>query len=164
MNGKWARAYPPSLGRWGVIVWEAAGLAYLHWTTARLVDLRDDAGWMLAVIFALVWAAGSWQVVHMGLYLNAGAVRIRGIFRTRTVPWADIQTVTVEDIVYRAGPLRIPAGKTVILTLYHGDRLNTAMWQQGMDFHRRPQMFRTVQQDLRRRVADHAGRTAGSDS
>jgi hypothetical protein len=36
MDGEWARAYPPGPGRWGVIVWEAAGLTYLHWTTVWL--------------------------------------------------------------------------------------------------------------------------------
>ena len=156
MNLEWVRAYPPSPARWGVVVWEAAGLAYLHWTTVRLFGPREDAGWVLAVTFALVWAVGSWQVVRMGLYLRTDALRIRGVLRTRTVPWSAIEAVTVEDVVYRAGPCRIPAGKTVILILRRGDCVNTAMWERGMDFHRRPQVFRAVYRELRRRIADDA--------
>jgi hypothetical protein len=154
MNLAWVRAYPPSPARWGVVAWEAAGLAYLHWTTVRLFGLREDAGWVLAVTFALAWAAGSWQVVRMGVYLSTDALRIRGILRTRTVPFEAIEAVTVEDVVYRAGPCHVPAGKAAILILRRGGRVNTTMWERGMDFHRRPQMFRTVCRELRRRIAD----------
>ncbi|MBU2670973.1 PH domain-containing protein [Actinoplanes bogorensis] len=148
MNGEWARAYPPSAGRWGVIAWEAAGLAYLQWTTVRLFELGSVAAWLLAVTFGLAWAVGSWQVARMGLYLSDAALRIRGVFRTRTVPWSAIGAVSVEDVAY----WRIPAGRAVVLTLRDGTRLNTSLWERGMDFHGRPQMFRSVCRDLRRRI------------
>lgn len=156
MNAEWARAYPPSPARWGVVAWEAAGLAYLHWTTVRLFGLPHDAGWLLALTFALAWAAGSWQVLQMGMYLSADALRIRGVFRTRTVRWSTIRAAAVEDVAYRIGPYRLPAGKTVVLILQEGNRVNTAMWAQGMDFYRKPQMFRTVYSELRRRITESA--------
>ena len=152
MNAEWSRAYPPSTGRWVVIAWEAAGLTYLHWTTVRLFTLGDATGWLLAAALAVTWAAGSWQVARMGLYLSDAALRIRGVFRTRTIPWPSIAAVTVEDVTYRAGPLPVPAGRTVMLTLRDGTRLNTAMWRRGMDFHNRPQMFHSVCQELPSRL------------
>jgi hypothetical protein len=148
MNEEWERAYPPGSGRWMVIAWEAAGLAYLHWTTVRLFDLAGAGVWVLAAVFAVAWAAGSWQVTKMGLYLSRDALRIRGVFRTRTLVWAGIERVTVEDVHY----WRVPAGKSVILTTRAGERVDAAMWEQGMDFHRRPREFRAVCQELRRRV------------
>ncbi|GAA4605495.1 hypothetical protein BJY16_005411 [Actinoplanes octamycinicus] len=155
MVDDWARAYRPARARWGVIAWEAAGLAYLHGTTVRLFDLDADGSIPLAVVLLLTWIAGSWQVVRMGVYLRAGAVRIRGVMRTRTIPFADIAEVSVEDVVHRVGPLRVPSGRTVFLVLRDGTRVNTAMWQRGLDFHHRPRLFREVCRELRDRVAPH---------
>ncbi|GAA4949796.1 PH domain-containing protein [Actinoplanes utahensis] len=154
----WVRAWQPARARWAVVVWEAFGLAYLHWTTARLFDLGTDAAVLLAALFLLVWAAGSWQVARMGVYFSEHAVRVRGVLRTRTVPWADVDGVFVDEVVHRAGPLRIPAGKTVFLALRDGGRVNTAMWEQGLEFHHRPQLFREVCRQLRQRAVPRSGR------
>ncbi|MFI1993031.1 PH domain-containing protein [Actinoplanes sp. NPDC020271] len=164
MNGRsmveeWARAYQPARARWAVIVWEAAGLAYLHWTTARLFGLGADLSVALAVVFALVWVVGSWQVLRMGVYVSEHAVRVRGVVRTRTIPWAEIDGVAVDDVVQRVGPLRVPAGRTVVLALRGGGQVDTAMWERGLDFHHRPQLFRDVCRELRDRVPAAHSRT-----
>ncbi|MBM2615210.1 PH domain-containing protein [Actinoplanes sp. LDG1-06] len=157
MSENWQRAYHPGAGRWGVIAWEAAGLTYLHWTTVRLFDLGSAAGWVLAVTFALAWAAGSWQVGKMGLYVSDTGLRLRGVVRTRTVEWVAIEAVTVEEVVERVGPWRVPAGRTIMLTLHDGRRLNTAMWERGLDFHGRADVFRAVYQELRDRIRTPVG-------
>ncbi|WP_127507674.1 PH domain-containing protein [Actinoplanes solisilvae] len=164
MSPEWDRAYAPAAGRWAVIVWEAGGLAYLHWTTVRLFDLGSTAAWALAGFFAVLWVVGSWQVRLMGLYVSPAALRLRGVIRSRTVPFGEIAAVTVEEVVHRLGPWRIPAGRTVILTLRDGVRLNTAMWERGLDFHRRPAEFHAVYQELRRRIADPVHRRMSSRS
>ena len=154
MSGDWTRVYPAGPGRWGVIAWEAGGLAYLHWTTVRLFALVPTASWLLAATFALTWTVGSWKILRMGLYLSPGSLMIRGIIRTRTIPWTKIATMTVEEVTYRVGRWLIPAGKSVILTLNNGQRLNAAMWEKGMDFHSHPQTFKSACQTLRYRI-DH---------
>ena len=152
MNREWSRAYPPGAGRWGVIAWEAGGLAYLHWTTARLFDLPDAAAWALAAAFLLVWLLGSWRVVRMGPYVSGDALLLRGVFRSRTIPWTDIEDAAAEEITHRLGAFRVPAGRAVVLTLRSGERVTTSVWEKGLDLHRRPDLFGQVCRELRARV------------
>ena len=159
MDAEWSRAYQPSAGRWAVIVWEAGGLGYLQWTSVQLFDLSMGASWLLASTFTVLWIVGSWRIINMGLYLSNCGLLISGIVRNRTIAWESIERMSVEDVTYRLGPLHIPAGKSVIFTLRNGDRVNASMWEKGMDFHSRPQVFRMVCHDLRSRISSASVRS-----
>lgn len=144
VKSEWHRPYPTGRGRWLVVGWELAGLAFLGWTSARLYDLAGAQVWLLTAALAAVWVVGSYRIIRMGVYVNGAGVRIRGLLRSRTLRWSDIDGFALDQPVYRLGGFRLPAGMTVLVRHRDGRYSNTSLWAQGIDFHRRPRLFREV--------------------
>jgi len=147
----WERPYRPGAGRWLVIAWEAVALALLAWTTVRRFDLTGPGVRMLVGVLAAVWVIGAWRILRMGAYVGAGGLRIRGLLRSRTMRWQDIEHVRLHKAAHRIGPWEIESGLTVLIERRDGSTVNTELWAQGVDFHSRPKLFRAVYQELRNR-------------
>jgi hypothetical protein len=151
MADAWTRPYSPGTGRWIVLGWEAASLAVLGWTTARLFDLTGRSAWIMVGVLAAVWLLGCWRILRMGVYVSSRGVRIRGLLRDRTLHWHHIRHIWLHEAKHRLGPVEIPSGLTVLIERSDGSVVNTELWAQGVDFHSRPSVFRAVYHDLRRR-------------
>ena len=154
MSRSWSRPYEPGRGRWWVLLWEAGALAYLHWTTSRMLGLTDEPALALAALLAVVWAAGAWRIHRIGLYTSDDGVMVRNLLTTRKLAWHQVGQITVEPVVHRLGGFTIPSGKCIMLRRTNGARVNTSLWEKGVDFHARPEVFRALYQDLRDRHAD----------
>lgn len=145
------RPYEPGSGRWLVIAWEAVALAMLSWATVRQFDLMGHGVRVVACLLAAVWVVGAWRILQLGVYVSAEGVLIRGLLRTRVMPWPEIATVRIHRATHRLGPWRIESGNTVLLDSSDGETVNTELWEQGVDFHARPKVFRAVYQEIRTR-------------
>jgi hypothetical protein len=144
MKSPWSLPYTPGRGRWLIVGWELGGLAFLLWTTARLFDLNRPGTVLLGLTLVMLWVFGSWRILRMGVYLNERGVHLRRLIGSRTIEWTEIERIIVDDV----GPL---LGRTVVLELRDGSRVNTALWAKGIDFHDRPGVYRQVYADLRER-------------
>lgn len=147
----WVRPYTPGVGRWLVIGWEAVALAALGWTTVALFDFGLHASRLTFVALALCWLLGSVRIVRMGVYLGGRGVRIRGLLRSRTVKWHEIEHIRLHRSIHKFGGWEIPSGMTVLIERQDGEMINTELWAQGVDFHSRPGVFRAVYHELRDR-------------
>jgi hypothetical protein len=154
MRLNWHRPYPPGRGRRIVVAWEFASLAILGWTTDRLFALSPQGALLLGLALAVVWVVGSWRVMTMGVYVSDSHLRIRGLVRTRTFAWSEIEGLRLHQATHRLGGLTLNSGLTVLLDLRDERQVNTALWAQGVDFHARPELFRDVFHDLRLRHAN----------
>ena len=149
MDEIWTRPYKPGPGRWLVIAWEAAALAFLAWVTVRQFDLSGHGLKLVACTLAAVWVIGAHRILLMGAYVGATGLRIHGLLRSRTMPWRDVANVRLHRATQRVGPWQIEAGMTVLIERRDGSMVNTELWAQGVDFHSRPRTFRAVYQALR---------------
>ena len=147
----WERPYPPGSGRRLVIGWEAAALAFLAWTTIRQFDLTGSGSRLVSAALAVLWIVGACRIRWMGTYVADGEVRIRGLLRSRTLRWSDVAEVRLHEVRHRVGPWSIDSGLTVLIERRDGSTVDTELWARGVDFHRRPEMFRAVYQELRGR-------------
>jgi hypothetical protein len=147
----WVRPYTPGTGRWLVIGWEAVALALLAWTTIRQFDLTGPGVRVLACTIAAIWVVGAWRILRMGAYVGPGGLRIRGLFRSRTLRWQEIEHVRLHRAVHKVGPWEIESGMTVLIERHDGGPVNTELWAQGVDFHSRPKVFQAVYHELRNR-------------
>ncbi|WP_433381954.1 PH domain-containing protein [Actinoplanes sp. CA-142083] len=154
MPRSWTRPYEPGRGRWWVVIWEAGALAYLHWTTSRMLDLTGALELGLAAVLAVVWLAGAWRIHRIGLYTSDAGIMVRNLLTTRKLGWQEVDQITVEPVVHRVGGFAIPSGKCIMLRRPNGARVNTSLWEKGVDFHARPEVFRALYQDLRDRHAE----------
>jgi hypothetical protein len=151
MDEAWTRPYPPGPGRWLVIAWEAAALAFLAWVTVRQFDLAGHDVNLVAGTLAAVWVIGADRILRMGAYVGAAGLRIHGLLRSRTMPWREIAQVRLHRATQRVGPWEIGTGMTVLIERRDGSLVNTELWAEGIDFHARPSLFRAVYQELRAR-------------
>jgi hypothetical protein len=151
VTSAWVRPYAPGRGRWLIIGWELGGLALVDWTTVRLFELAPRPAAMLTAALALLWLVGSWRIARMGVYVSEYGVRTRGVVGSRTLRWTQIEHITLDQVVYRVGGLRVPNGTTVVIKCRDGVWVNTSLWVQGIDFHARPHVFREVYHGLRER-------------
>lgn len=151
MSDSWVRPYTPGTGRWLVIGWEAVALGLLAWATVRQFDVTGFGVRVLACVFAAVWVVGAWRILEMGAYVGAGGLLIRGLFRSRTLRWHDIEHVRLHKATHRVGRWQIESGMTVLIERRDGTVVNTELWAQGVDFHSRPTVFRAVYHELRDR-------------
>jgi hypothetical protein len=147
----WVRPYTPGTGRWLVIGWEAVALGLLARTTVGLFGLAGPGARALTVAIAVIWAVGVVRILRMGVYVSTDGVRIRGLLRTRTLRWRDIAFVRLHSACHRIGRWEIPSGMTVLIERKDGSMVNTELWAQGVDFHRRPTVFQAVYHELRER-------------
>jgi Bacterial PH domain len=150
VNETWERPYQPGAGRWLVIAWEAVALALFSWTTIRKFDLSGSGIRMLVGVVAVVWLVGACRILRMGVYVGPG-LRIRGLLRSRTMSWRDVEHVRLHKATHRLGPWEIESGLTVLIERRDGSTVNTELWAQGVDFHSRPKLFRAVYHELRDR-------------
>jgi hypothetical protein len=147
----WIRPYTPGNGRWLVIVWEALALLFLTWATVEQFDLIGHGMRAVAGVLAVLWVIGSWRIMQHGVYVSAEGVLIRGLFRSRVVPWHEIEGVRLHKASQRLGRWEIDNGMTVVIERHDGATVNTELWAQGVDFHSRPKLFRAVYQEIRNR-------------
>jgi hypothetical protein len=151
VSDSWARPYTPGTGRWLVIAWEAVALALLAWTTIGQFDLTGHAIRVLCCVIAAVWVIGAWRIVQMGAYVSTRGLRLQGLFLSRTLRWDQIEHVRLHKATHRLGPWEIESGMTVLIERRDGTTVNTELWAQGVDFHRRPAEFKAVYHELRNR-------------
>ncbi|MEV6600354.1 PH domain-containing protein [Actinoplanes sp. NPDC051346] len=151
MGNEWVRPYSVGTGRWLVIGWEAVAFGLLGWASIGLFELTGVGIRVLAVLMAAVWVIAGWRILEMGVYVSPGALRIRGLLRTRTLRWDDIAHVRLHRHANKIGRWELEGGMTVLIERRDGSTVNTELWAQGVDFHRRPQLFREVYHELRNR-------------
>ncbi|MBG0565250.1 PH domain-containing protein [Actinoplanes aureus] len=151
MGENWIRPYPPGTGRWLVIGWEAAALAFLTWATVQHFDLIGHGVRAVAGLVAALWVIGTWRILQHGVYVSADGVLIRGLMRSRVLRWREIAGVHLHRATHRVGPWKIESGMTVLIERHDGATVNTELWAQGVDFHSRPKLFRAVYQEIRNR-------------
>jgi hypothetical protein len=151
VSDSWVRPYTPGTGRWLVIGWEVVALGLLGWTSVGQFDLTGHGIRVLAVVLAAAWGIGAWRILQMGAYVGADGVRIRGLFRSRTLRWQQVRNVRLHKATHRLGPWEIESGMTVLIERRDGTTVNTELWAQGVDFHSRPKVFRAVYHELRDR-------------
>jgi len=149
----WWRPYSPGRGRWLIIGWEVGSLAFPHRTTVPMYSLGGVGAKALAMALAVLWLVGSWRIVRMGVYVSHYGVRVHGVLRSRTLGWAEIDEFVLDEPDYKLGRLLVPAGITVLIRHRDGTYVHTPLWAKGIDFHRRPRVFREVYGVLRERHA-----------
>jgi hypothetical protein len=159
MNNAWMRPYAAGRGRWLVIAWELGGLAFAGWTTAQLFDLGPGPTRVLAGALALLWLVGSWRIMRIGVYVSESGIRIRGLARSRTLRWTEIESFALDEVIHRLGGFELPRETTVRVRCRNGRVVSTPLWAQGIDFHASPGTFREVYHGLRERHL--AAQTAG---
>ena len=151
MSDSWVRPYTPGNGRWLVIAWEAVALALLGWTSVDQFGLTGRGIRVLACAIAALWVIGAWRILRMGAYVSTDGLRIRGLLRSRTMQWREVENVRLHKATHRLGPWEIESGMTVLIERRDGTTVNTELWAQGVDFHSRPKVFRAVYHELRDR-------------
>jgi hypothetical protein len=151
VNETWERLYEPGTGRWLVIAWEALALAMLAWATVRQFGLTGHGVTLVACGLAALWVVGAYRILQMGTYVADHGVRLYGLLRSRTMRWPDVAHVRLHKATHRLGPWEIESGMTVLIDRHDGKTVNTELWAQGIDFHSRPTLFRSVYQELRLR-------------
>ena len=151
MHQSWVRPYSPGRGRWLVIAWEAAALAFLTWTTIRLFDLTGPGVRVLSAVLTAVWLVGSVRILRMGVYVAPERLLIRGLVRSRILRWHDVAQVRLHRATHKIGRWEVESGMTVLIENRDGVTVNTELWAQGIDFHSRPTVFQAVYRELRNR-------------
>lgn len=151
VSDSWVRPYTPGNGRWLVIAWEAVALALLGWTSVDQFGLTGRGIRVLACAIAALWVIGAWRILQMGAYVSTDGLRIRGLLRSRTMQWREVENVRLHKATHRLGPWEIESGMTVLIERRDGTTVNTELWAQGVDFHSRPKVFRAVYHELRDR-------------
>jgi hypothetical protein len=134
-----------------VIGWELGGFGFVAWTTARLFDLGPRPAGVLLGALAVLWLAGSWRILRMGVYVSGYGVRVRGVVRSRTLRWTDIESFALHHVVHRFGGFELTSGATVLIERQGGRTVRTSLWAEGIDFHAQPGLFRSVYDGLRER-------------
>jgi hypothetical protein len=133
--------------------WELAAFVIFGFATEELFQLTAVGILLMGAVLAVLWVAGCWRIMRMGVYVSQRGVRVRGLVRTRTVAWRDIEHVRLHDAAHKIGRLEIPSGMTVLIERRDGVAVQTSLWAQGVDFHGRPGAFRAVYHELRERHA-----------
>jgi hypothetical protein len=87
----------------------------------------------------------------MGVYVSVEGVLIRGLWRSRTLRWQEVENIRLHKATHRLGSWEIESGMTVLIERRDGSTVNTELWAQGVDFHSRPKVFRAVYHELRSR-------------
>lgn len=151
MNETWVRPYSTGAGRWIVIGWEAAALAFLAWSTIQQFAISGTSRHVVAGVLAAIWVIGTARIIEMGVYVGPKGLLVRGLVRTRRVPWAEVAHVRLHKATHKIGRWEIESGMTVLIERRDGSTVNTELWAQGIDFHRRPRAFRAVYHELRNR-------------
>ena len=147
----WVRPYAPGSGRLVVLGWEAVAFTFLAWTTVRQFGITGFGVHVVAGVLAVLWGLGAWRVNQMGVYVGPAGMRLYGLLRTRKLGWGEIAHVRLHKATHKIGPWQIEGGMTVLIERHDGKTLNTELWAQGVDFHRRPRAFKEVYHHLRDR-------------
>ncbi|BCB86420.1 PH domain-containing protein [Phytohabitans suffuscus] len=135
------------------MVWELAALAIFGWTTVELFALGGLPVLALGLGLAALWGLGCWRIARMGVYVSEYGVWVRGLVRSRTIRWREVEHIRLHQAAHGIGRLRIPSGMTVLIERTDGADVPTSLWAQGIDFHNQPGAFRAVYHDLRERHA-----------
>ncbi|MDQ7908372.1 PH domain-containing protein [Phytohabitans sp. ZYX-F-186] len=153
MSFRWLRPYAPGRGRRLIMVWELAALAIFGWTTVELFELGGLPVVALGLGLAALWVLGCWRIARMGVYVSEYGMRVRGLLRSRTMAWREVEHIRLHQAAHRLGRLEIPSGMTVLIERTDGADVPTSLWAQGVDFHNQPGAFREVYHYLRERHA-----------
>ncbi|WP_306210535.1 PH domain-containing protein [Actinoplanes sp. RD1] len=151
MDDDWNRPYSPGSGRWLVIGWEAVAFGLLAWASVDLFGISGAGLHVLAMVTAAVWVVAGWRILEMGVYVRPAGLQIRGLLRSRTLRWDEIAHVRLHRHTNKIGRFEIEGGLTVLIERRDGSYVNTELFAQGIDFHRRPHVFREVYHELRDR-------------
>jgi hypothetical protein len=147
----YVRPYSPSSGRWLVIGWEAVALGLLAWATVNQFEISGHGIQVLGCVLAALWVIGAGRILEMGVYVAANGLLIRGLLRNRRLSWQEIAHVRLHKATHKIGGFEIESGMTVLIERRDGSTINTELWAQGVDFHKRPKVFRAVYHELRDR-------------
>ncbi|MGC9671260.1 PH domain-containing protein [Planosporangium sp. 12N6] len=163
MTTHWHRPYSPGPGRWFVVAWELFGLAFFGWTTERALrpSLALTPPGIIALVVALfaAWVLISYRILRMGVYVSDRGVRVRGLLRTRTVRWAEVERVTVRETRHSIGRFQVAGGLSVQLDPHDGPAIETTLWAQGIDFAFRRDAFHAAYRELRRHLTAYRERS-----
>jgi hypothetical protein len=150
MGREWVRPYTPSRGRLVVAAWEAGALASLQRSPVDLFHL-EPVSVPLAVALFVLWVALCWRLAVLGVYTSPRGVLIRGLLTRRTIAWADIQRITVDDSSFTVGRRVVPLGRAIRFDMRDGTRVNSTLHADGIDFRFRRHLFKRLHEELRRR-------------
>ncbi|MFI5844674.1 PH domain-containing protein [Catenuloplanes sp. NPDC051500] len=132
------------------------GVGILGVVTVGVLSAEDgDPRSLLAYPFIALWLRLVWQMGTTGLFVGPSGIRIRRLFRSRTVAWSEIARFVV-------APGEASGGRDAIwVWLADGERLSTRVYRDtGLNVTRNRQdevlsaeRFDRVLEDLRGRLA-----------
>ncbi|GIG74075.1 hypothetical protein Pfl04_24790 [Planosporangium flavigriseum] len=139
-----------------MVAWELFGLAFFGWTTQQM--LQPAIGWttpgtvLLVLALFAVWVVASYRILRMGVYVSDHGVRVVGLLGSRTVPWSEVERITVRETRHSVGRLQVAGGMSVHLDPREGAPIETTLWAQGIDFAFRRHAFHAAYQELRQHL------------
>jgi hypothetical protein len=146
-----------------VVAWELFGLAFFGWTTQRL--LQPSVAWtppgivLLVLALFAIWVVASYRILRMGVYVSDQGVRVLGLLGSRTVPWSEVERITVRDTRHSIGRLQVAGGMSVQIDPHDGAPIETTLWAQGIDFAFRRHAFHAAYRELRQQLAAYRQRS-----
>jgi hypothetical protein len=82
----------------------------------------DLAPTVLVLAFGTLWQTLLWRTALIGLYVGEPGIRLRTLFRARTIPWQDVHRVrVVEDFRYD--------NRVLVIVAHDGTHVQTPVWQ-----------------------------------
>jgi hypothetical protein len=146
-----------------VVAWELFGLAFFGWTTEQVlrptVVLTPPAILLLVLGLFAVWVIGSYRILRMGVYVSEHGVRVLRLVGSRTVPWSQVERISVHDTRQTLGRFKIASGMTVLIEPREGAPIETTLWAEGIDFAFRKHAFHAAYQELRTHLTAYRERT-----
>ena len=145
-----------------MVAWELFGLALFGWSTEQVLRpswaLTPLGITLLVVGLFAIWVLGSQRILRMGVYVNDHGVRVKQILGSQTVPWSDVERITVRDTRHTWGRFQVSGGLSVQIELHEGGPVETTLWAEGIDFAFRRHAFHAAYRELRSHLAAYRER------